>query len=109
MLSAKDDERLRDYAGRLLAFVRAQRGSLSLRDLAYTLQVGREAMPQRLAFQAASFDDVERMLTAFVEQRTPVQGLHVGRVHQHEDSLAAFAADEDMAAAFEAWLAKGKA
>src|SRR3546814_3696810 len=54
VLSARDEDRLRAYANRLLQFIRSERDTLRLLDLAYTLQMGREAMAQRLAFRAAS-------------------------------------------------------
>jgi acyl transferase domain-containing protein/NAD(P)-dependent dehydrogenase (short-subunit alcohol dehydrogenase family)/acyl carrier protein len=108
VLSAKNEDRLRESAARLLAFIRAERDALALHDLAYTLQVGREAMPQRLAFRATTLDDAELMLAAHVEGSAPVQGLHTGQARQHDDNLAAFATDEDMAATFDAWIAKGK-
>ncbi|MFI6847349.1 SDR family NAD(P)-dependent oxidoreductase [Kitasatospora sp. NPDC050467] len=53
VLSARNDDRLRAVAGRLLDFVTAQ-PALSLADLAHTLQSGREAMDARLALVAGS-------------------------------------------------------
>ncbi|MFA6174053.1 MAG: SDR family NAD(P)-dependent oxidoreductase [Kiritimatiellales bacterium] len=108
VLSAKNEQRLREYADRLLQFVRNERESVNLRDMAYTLQVGREAMPHRLAFQAASLDQLEQKLQAFIEQPTPVEGIHRGQVKQNDDGMTAFSDDEDMAATFDAWIEKGK-
>src|SRR3546814_13753379 len=85
VLSARDEDRLRAYANRLLQFIRSERDTLRLLDLAYTLQMGREAMAQRLAFRAASLDEVERTLQAYVDQAVSVQGLHLGQVEQHDD------------------------
>ncbi|HEY0835949.1 MAG TPA: type I polyketide synthase, partial [Azospirillum sp.] len=108
VLSARDEPALRRSAERLARFIGAEGASLSLRDVAYTLQVGREAMPERLAFQAATLDEAERTLRAYAEGAAPVQGLHLGRAPEHDDALAAFSADEDMAATLDAWMAKGK-
>ncbi|MFN9458741.1 MAG: type I polyketide synthase, partial [Acidobacteriota bacterium] len=47
-LSAKDPARLRAYAERLARFL--QTTAVSLPDLAFTLQTGREPMPARVAF-----------------------------------------------------------
>jgi acyl transferase domain-containing protein/acyl carrier protein/nucleoside-diphosphate-sugar epimerase len=108
VLSAKNEQRLRDYADKLLQFIRNEREAVNLRDMAYTLQVGREAMPQRLAFQAASFDELEQKLQAFIDQPTPVEGVHRGQVRQTDDGMTEFSADEDMVATFDAWIEKGK-
>nr|QLG04869.1 PulH [Streptomyces sp.] len=51
VLSARTAERLRVHARRVLEFVRAH-DEVSLADLAYTLQSGREAMEYRLALVA---------------------------------------------------------
>ena len=47
-LSARNEERLRDYAGRLLAQLRSE-PSVDLATLCYSLQTGRESMEERLA------------------------------------------------------------
>ncbi|MCX7366152.1 MAG: amino acid adenylation domain-containing protein [Alphaproteobacteria bacterium] len=95
VLSAKDEQRLRDQAGRLGRFIADNRQTASLADLAYTLQIGREPMPCRLAFLATSLEEV-------------VQGLLRAEVMRHDDGLQELSADEDMAATFDAWIAKGK-
>ncbi len=57
VLSARTADRLRAHARRMLDFVRAE-DEVSLADLAYTLQRGREAMEHRLALVA---EDVEQL------------------------------------------------
>ena len=48
VLSAKNEERLREQAGQLLSAIeRRGLGEEDLADVAYTLQVGREAMEAR--------------------------------------------------------------
>ncbi|MFA6174768.1 MAG: SDR family NAD(P)-dependent oxidoreductase, partial [Kiritimatiellales bacterium] len=80
-----------------------------LTDLAYTLQVGREPMDERLAFIAASIEELEDKLGAFVEGRTDaVNDLYLGQVKQHKHILAAFAADEELQEALEKWMQRGK-
>ncbi|WDT53170.1 SDR family NAD(P)-dependent oxidoreductase [Streptomyces sp. G7(2002)] len=69
VLSARDGERLRATAGRLRDFLdRARRDGHApdLADLAFTLQVGREAMEQRLGFVAGSIGDVLGTLDRFL-------------------------------------------
>lgn len=65
VLSARNWDRLRTMAGRMLAFVQ-QHPECSLADLAYTLQTGRERMATRPAMVAASRDALVRGLAAFL-------------------------------------------
>ncbi|MCB0196352.1 MAG: SDR family NAD(P)-dependent oxidoreductase, partial [Anaerolineae bacterium] len=84
VLSAKNEERLRVYATKLLQFLE-QSADVSLDEMAYTLQVGREAMAERLAFVARDNDEVRQRLNAYLEN-TNVNGgqlgLFRGRVEQ---------------------------
>lgn len=66
ILSAKTKERLKLMAGNLRAFLQAH-PQTALRDLAYTLQVGREAMRERLAILAKDADELMRGLASFAE------------------------------------------
>nr|AAS47562.1 mixed type I polyketide synthase - peptide synthetase [symbiont bacterium of Paederus fuscipes] len=87
VLSAKSEERLKAYAGKLCAFLESAgtRLELSLRNVAYTLQVGREAMQHRLAFSARSIEDARRILEAFAQGRE-VARLYRGYVKTARDS-----------------------
>ncbi|MCX2924136.1 SDR family NAD(P)-dependent oxidoreductase [Streptomyces sp. NEAU-W12] len=60
VLSARTADRLRAHARRVLDFVRTQ-AEVSVTDLAYTLQRGREAMEHRLALVA---EDVKQLVGA---------------------------------------------
>src|SRR5262249_1930525 len=65
VLSARSEERLREVVGRLLAFVRVGLASgrpARLADVAYTLQVGREAMRERLAVVVEDEAELEELL-----------------------------------------------
>ncbi|MGZ9709227.1 amino acid adenylation domain-containing protein [Glaciimonas sp. GNP009] len=82
---------------------------IDLAALAYTLQVGREAMDQRLALTAASFDELVQKLQAFIEDRTDgVQELYLGQARQNKRILSAFVADDEMQEALEKWMQRGK-
>jgi len=67
VLSAKDDERLRLRARRLADWLERAREA-DLGDVAYTLQVGREAMECRLAIVARSTRDLARALGEFLAE-----------------------------------------
>ncbi|MDK1286865.1 non-ribosomal peptide synthetase [Pseudoalteromonas umbrosa] len=68
ILSAKKPEALMARAKALKAFIEAQNlTDDNLADLAFTLQVGREDMSQRLAFSASSMAEVTKQLNLFIE------------------------------------------
>ena len=81
VLSARDEERLRLGAERLLQFL-SDAPELALDRIAYTLQTGREAMDARLAFVAADRDDLARTLAACARGEH-VDGVHRGSVAPH--------------------------
>lgn len=65
VLSAKDDERLKVYAGDMLASLAKEEVDIS--RFAYTLQEGRDEMAVRMAFLSDSIDDVKIKLAAFID------------------------------------------
>lgn len=95
LLSAKRGERLQAYAADWLEHLRSH--PCELADLAYTSQVGRDAMDERLALVAGSFEEVLAQLQAFVEGSTEVVGLHRGRIARRREDLLAAAVDADTA------------
>ncbi|TMC15826.1 MAG: SDR family NAD(P)-dependent oxidoreductase [Chloroflexi bacterium] len=79
----------------------------SLHNLAYTLQVGREALEERLAFQVSSLTELKERLRRYIEGCTEGGDWYRGRVKQN-DPIGAFAADEDGQKTVAAWISKGK-
>ncbi|THC51890.1 SDR family NAD(P)-dependent oxidoreductase [Streptomyces sp. A1499] len=65
VLSARNPERLRAYAAEMAAHLRRERPALV--DVGHTLRVGREALPERLAFPAADIDDAADTFAAFAD------------------------------------------
>ncbi|HYK02059.1 MAG TPA: SDR family NAD(P)-dependent oxidoreductase [Thermoanaerobaculia bacterium] len=88
VLSAKNEERLRAYAQSLQAYLEKTE-AVELVDVAYTLQVGRDEMPERLALVASSAADITRKLAEFLEGTVLPQDVYRGNARQ-----AAAAADE---------------
>jgi polyketide synthase PksL len=64
-LSAKNEDRLREYAIRILAQLRREK-DIDLGDLCYTLQVGREAMEERLATAISDTDELIDRIDAWI-------------------------------------------
>ncbi|AIA05950.1 beta-ketoacyl synthase [Streptomyces noursei] len=77
VVSARDEERLREYAGRLGAFLERER--VALADVAYTLHTGREPMTERLALVTADGAELVRVLREFANGGDP-EGLLRGSV-----------------------------
>ena len=111
LLSARTEDQLRESARRLAQFIASVPSQAAgdvqgyLDALAYTLQVGREPMAQRLALLSDSLADLQRQLDTFVASgKAPYRGLATG----DNPALALFGQDDDMAAALTAWIAKRK-
>ncbi|MCP3743509.1 SDR family NAD(P)-dependent oxidoreductase [Paenibacillus sp. A3M_27_13] len=109
VLSAKNEERLKKQAERLLAVMREGKLSeSSLADVAYTLQVGREAMEERLAVIAGSMQELVDKLEGFLEGRDGIPELYRGQVKRNKEALTALVEDEDMDKTIAAWIGKRK-
>ncbi|BBB93441.1 MAG TPA: SDR family NAD(P)-dependent oxidoreductase [Methylomusa anaerophila] len=107
VLSAKDEAGLKLQVQQLLA-VLPHFAAGELRDVAYTLQVGREAMEERLAVTAGSIQELAEKLQNFAAGRDGIKDLYRGQAKQNKETLAVFTADEDMAKIIDVWIAKGK-
>jgi polyketide synthase PksN len=109
VLSAKSEAQLQEQVKRLLAAINEQRFSdRSLADIAYTLQVGREAMEERLGLIVGSIKELEEKLKSFMEGQDGIEDLYQGQIKRNTEALAIFAADEEMARIVETWLARRK-
>lgn len=62
ILSAKNKERLLAYAECVLNWIRSSVGQISFVDFIYTFQTARTFMDERLAIQANSFAELEKLL-----------------------------------------------
>ena len=82
VLSAKDKDRLVKRASDLVAYLSARMNGgpppPRLLDVAYTLQLGRDPMKERLAFLANSLQAVIEKLTLFAAEATEIVGLFRG-------------------------------
>ncbi|AOK31794.1 hypothetical protein AQ611_19950 [Burkholderia singularis] len=109
VLSARTREQLTGRAERLLERLRDAARPIPLRDLAYTLQIGREAMEHRLALTAASHEAVCGALDAFLSGRHASRvDIHVGCVDDHRASIGLLQGDDDLREAIERWFEKEK-
>ncbi|WP_064201988.1 non-ribosomal peptide synthetase [Brevibacillus brevis] len=109
LLSAKNEEQLQQRVQRLLGAISEQGLSdADLAQMAYTLQVGREAMEERLAVIACSMMELEEKLKRFISRQKDIEDLYHGQVKRHKETLAIFVADDDMPQMIDSWMSKGK-
>ncbi|XXR37670.1 SDR family NAD(P)-dependent oxidoreductase [Sorangium sp. So ce375] len=108
VLSAKSPDRLQAVAQRLVGWIDQERPTdAQLAEVAYTLQVGREAMDVRLGFIARSMAEVRERLQDFLDGKERAD-LHRGSVKERRDVLSVFSGDEDVQALLDVWAAKHK-
>src|SRR5262249_51405192 len=74
-LSARTSEQLQRRVSDLLRFIRASSQPIELADVAYTLQVGREAMEERLGLVVSSVDQLAEKLTAYIAGEKNIEGI----------------------------------
>ncbi|MET3210645.1 UNVERIFIED_CONTAM: PfaD family protein [Paenibacillus sp. PvR008] len=109
VLSAKNEERLQELAARLLHAIETQPFTdADLADIAYTLQIGREAHDARMALLVDSLQDLATKLRACVSGQEDVPTLYRGHVKANRDTLSLFLADEELQEAIEKWIQRRK-
>ncbi|NKB24233.1 MAG: hypothetical protein GKR87_07640 [Kiritimatiellae bacterium] len=113
VLSAKNEDRLRAYAQHLIDYLHPLALDLRpltprLQDVAYTLQVGREAMEERLGFIVSSINELKETLQTFIQGKEDTKNVYRGNIRRDRKALSIFAADKDMAKIIDVWVHKGK-
>lgn len=106
VLSAKSEDQLKIYAECMKSRVESQE-DLNLADMAYTLQLGREAMDYRMAFLADSREALLTALEGFVNNNSAERVLR-GQVKKSKDGVAVFEGDEDTSILLQTWIQKRK-
>ena len=110
VLSAKNQDQLKEAVKNLFIYltVNGELEAVSLRDLAYTLQVGRETMEERLGFIVGSIEELAENLQGFVKGQDDIEDIYQGQVKHNKDTLAIFVADEELQEAIDKWIQRGK-
>jgi amino acid adenylation domain-containing protein len=95
VLSAKNRERLKEQVRQLLKAIEEQHFiDQDLGDLAYTLQVGREAMEERLSVIVESTKELEEKLKHFLEDKNESVGVYYGKVSRNKEKIFILSAEE---------------
>ncbi|HKP96343.1 MAG TPA: SDR family NAD(P)-dependent oxidoreductase [Fibrobacteria bacterium] len=109
VISAKNEDRLRAYVASHVAHL--GKHAVGLADMAYTLQVGRDEMPERLAMVADSVEDLHRKLSAWLEGKPDAGPVYRGNARKPKEkppgaaAAKAMAERKDLAKLAEAWIA----
>jgi acyl transferase domain-containing protein len=119
-LSARGEEQLRQRARDLLEFIRGPRKwthqaahltgtkPMDLAAVAYTLQVGRDAMEERIGFVVSSIDQLAERLNAYINGDKDIEDAYYGRVDPNGEGMATIGGDDDMQEAIDKWIARKK-
>ena len=87
VLSAKSREQIKEYAAELAQSISYQRKigiEYDLRDIAFTLQVGREDMAYRMAMTSDNVDDLLRKLEAYGGSEQSLEGIYENKVNRSD-------------------------
>ena len=106
VLSARNPERLKQYAADLKDYLRKTSKELNLADVAYTLQTGREAMETRLALVAGNKKEACKLLENYLDDSMSENIYYA----QADNRMVAdlLGRDEDSREIIDRWVAKGK-
>src|SRR6266545_1592443 len=105
VLSARTAEQLRQKARDLLDFLRPRLNAIDLVGMAHTLQVGREAMEERLGFVVSSVEELAEKLQAYVADEHDIDDAYQGQAPRNNDALLLFSADVDLQHTVDRWIA----
>jgi 8-amino-7-oxononanoate synthase len=117
VLSARNEARLHEQVQQVLTWLQAEMSTEEslgltpdqrLQDLAYTLQVGREAMEERLALQVSSLAELEEKLRKYLRDPQGAGDWYRGQVKPHKETVMLFSGDEELQEAVDKWIQRGK-
>ncbi len=115
-LSARTTAQLQQKARELYQYVEMalvaqhdpSQDKLSLFELAYTLQIGREAMEERLGFIVSTLEELVEKLKAYARGETDIEDMYQGQVRQNRDTISLFDTDADFKETIDKWVLQKK-
>jgi acyl carrier protein/SAM-dependent methyltransferase len=110
VLSARSEGQLQECVQQLVEVLeRQQWGDEQLANIAYTLQVGREGMEERLALIVASIDELKVRLKAVLQGRQQeYHGIWRGRVKGGRELQELFVGDDELERVLGKWIERKK-
>ncbi|WP_407051567.1 amino acid adenylation domain-containing protein [Methyloraptor flagellatus] len=108
VLSARTEDQLRRRAADLVAALGGDDlAGVDLADIAFTLQLGREALDHRLAMVADSVAAFRRQLEDWINGGQAPGQLWIGTARREADGVLALVDEDDLAGIVERWLERG--
>src|SRR5262249_46665413 len=108
LLSARTGEQLKQKVRDVLDFIRPRLKTVDLVSMAYTLQVGREAMEERVGLVGSSVAQLAEKLEAYIAGKQGIEDVYQGQVKGNKELLSLFSSDTDLQQAVEKWITQGK-
>ncbi|MHA7841144.1 MAG: SDR family NAD(P)-dependent oxidoreductase [Gammaproteobacteria bacterium] len=106
VFSAKNLDALMRIAENFLRFLENNHefASQKMADIAYTLQVGREPLEERMAFIATSVEDCKEKLKAFLANKKLANDCYHDNIKLHKKAMEVMICNEDMQETFKNWV-----
>ena len=105
-LSAKNVDRLEEYLINLKSFLKNKK-KINLTNLAYTLQVGRRAMEERIIFIVSSIEELIKNIENYLNDGTLLSGYR-GNANKNRDTLEVFTEEDDLDILVNRWISKNE-
>jgi polyketide synthase PksN len=105
VLSAKNEERLKEYVKRIISYLETAE-KVNCANFAYTLQVGRAGMDERLGTLFTTLDELKGKLVNFIEGNQAGQDLHLGQIKKHRELLATLDQDAGFRETVNQWISE---
>src|SRR5260370_3827910 len=107
-VSARTAAQVKEKARDLLGFMRPRQKTLDLVSMASTLQVGWEAMEERVGLVVSSVEQLAEKLEAYVGGKQGIEDVYQGQVKGNKEFLSLFSSDGDLQQAVEKWISQRK-
>ena len=107
-ISARTGEQLEQKATELCKYIVDDAVSIDLVAMSYTLQVGREAMDERLCFVVSSIEELVEKLSAYIGKEDNFEATYQGQVKNDKSGMSIISEDDDMKEAIDRWIIRKK-
>ncbi|GEM_PF-6507797 len=122
ILSARNIDQLNQKASDLLSFITKQKQEnlaegqiensdrkIDLQSMAYTLQVGRTSMEERLGFVVDTVEQLSEKIQAYINGELHIEDMYQGNISQNKDGLSIISQDDDLKETIiDKWIAENK-
>jgi acyl transferase domain-containing protein/enoyl-CoA hydratase/carnithine racemase/acyl carrier protein/NAD(P)-dependent dehydrogenase (short-subunit alcohol dehydrogenase family) len=107
-LSAKNPRQLELKAIQLRDYLKGNIADLRIDSVAYTLQVGRESMNERIGILTNSVEQLIEKLDGIIAKSDSLDNVFLGQARTHGDTLSIFSVDADLRLTVDKWFSTGQ-